>query len=402
MPTTRQCFVPHVIDRSDAELRAYIEGEDPINHRPFLQEILEGLTRPLDPTDAGLTFHHELPRLLDPAPAEELQERFRSEGWTDFLPIVLPTEERVERMLRGTHRAPDEVVGRLAPAQFRPPWEFTVEKIAVNAVMAGAAPEHLPVILAVMSSGLSARLSGTTSMGAMVLVNGPIARELGINAGIGAMGPYSHASAAIGRAFSLASQNLQGGSVPEETYMGSQGNVYSYSLCFAENEERSPWEPFHVEHGFDPQAGVVTTILGAWYTLFGSGVRDTWERTFTRAIHGCDVSQPPLVVLDPLAAQSLVRRGIESKADFKEWLSEASRLPAGEYWDNLVTQTKHRPHAVAGIEPFASRLRAADDELVRAYEPSEIEVIVVGGETAPTWRMIGLFNSKMVPVDDWR
>ena len=253
MPTTRQAFVPQpVVGRSAGELRAYIEGEDPVNGRPFMQQVLEGLTQPLDDEDlAGLSFDRSAPRLLDPDTEDNLQQLFVDERWTDFLPIVLPTEERVEAMLAGTSRARDEVVGRLRPTAFREFWEFTVEKVAVNAVMAGARPEYLPVILAALASGITARSSSTTSFATIAMVNGPIRNEIGMNSGIGAMGPYNHANATIGRAYGLLSQNLQGGSVPGETYMGSQGNSYAYSAAFAENEERSPWEPFHVQHGFE-------------------------------------------------------------------------------------------------------------------------------------------------------
>ena len=156
-------------------------------------------------------------------------------------------------MLAHTSRKPDEVVGRMRPTHFREAWEYTVEKVAVNAVMAGARPEYFPVILALAASAVSARGSTSSSAAAMAVVNGPIRHEIDMNCGIGAMGPYNHANATIGRAYGLLSQNLQGGSVPGVTYMGSQGNNYAYnSVTFAENEERSPWEPFHVQHGFKP------------------------------------------------------------------------------------------------------------------------------------------------------
>ncbi len=120
----------------------------------------------------------------------------------------------------------------------------------MNAVMAGARPEYLPVILAMAASGITARSSSTTSFATISVVNGPIRNEIGMNSGIGALGPYNHANATIGRAYGLLSQNLQGGSVPGETYLGSLGNFLSYSACFAEAEERSPWTPFHVDEGF--------------------------------------------------------------------------------------------------------------------------------------------------------
>src|SRR5206468_12000315 len=148
-----------------------------------------------------------------------------------------------------------EVVGHMRPTQFREYWEYTVEKVAVNAVMAGAAPEYFPVILALAASGVSARGSTTSSAAAMAVVNGPIRHEIGMNCGIGALGPYNHANATTGRAYGLLSQNLQGGSEPGATFMGSQGNNYTYNnITFAENEERSPWEPLHVQQGFSPSA----------------------------------------------------------------------------------------------------------------------------------------------------
>src|ERR671933_759081 len=154
-------------------------------------------------------------------------------------------------MLRHTSRQPDEVVGHMRPTNFREFWEYTVEKVAVNAVMAGCRPEYFPVVLALAATGASARGSTTSSAAAMAVVNGPVRQEIGMNCGTGALGPYNHANATIGRAYGLLSQNGQGGSTPGTSYMGSQGNNYAYnSLTFAENEERSPWEPFHVQRGF--------------------------------------------------------------------------------------------------------------------------------------------------------
>src|SRR5579872_7456533 len=178
-------------------------------------------------------------------------------------------------MLAHTSRKPQEVVGRMQPTANRGLWEYTVEKIAVNAVMAGARPEYFPVILALAASQVSARGSTSSSASAMVVVNGPIRDEIGMNSGIGAMGPYNHANATIGRAYGLLSQNLQGGSVPGLTYLGSQGNNYGYTnITYAENEERSPWEPFHVQHGFKPTDSAVSLFPGCHITAFTLGLRE--------------------------------------------------------------------------------------------------------------------------------
>src|SRR5918911_1477876 len=285
MPNTRVAFVPHpVMGKTPAELRAYVEGNDPLSGRPVMQEVVEGLTRPFSEAElAPASYERSTPRCVEPASEEALHRLFLDNGWTDQLPIILPTEERVAAMLAATSRKPDEVVGHMRPTHFREAWEYTVEKVAVNAVMAGARPEYFPVILAIAASGVSARGSSTSSMAAMAVVNGPIRHELGMNAGIGAMGPYNHANATIGRAYGLLSQNLQGGSVPGLTYMGSQGNGYAYSsLTFAENEERSPWEPLHVQYGFKSTDSVVTAFSGCRSTAFTLGLRRTHWREHVR------------------------------------------------------------------------------------------------------------------------
>jgi hypothetical protein len=372
-----------------------------------MQAVIEGLTAPLSQEDmTGLSFDRSIPRLLEPDSEDNLRRRFEESNWTDYLPIVLPTEERVAAMLEGTSHAPDEVVGRLRPAQFREWWEFTVEKVAVNAVMAGARPEHLPVILALASSGITARGSSTTSFAGGAIVNGPIRRELEMNTGIGAMGPYAAANVTIGRAYSLLSQNLQGGSLPGETYMGSTGNPLAISICFAENEEDSPWEPLHVEKGFGPDESTVAPFMGGWYTLFGGGPRESWEHEFTRALLACDPLPRPTFVFDPLVATAFAELGFDNKRKLAEHLAQRALLPAAQLWDNREMQTLMRPLAVAGVEPYATKLKAAPDELVRAFEPENIEFVVTGGQTQNTWRLIAGHPHRhpmpMVSVDAWR
>ena len=406
MPTARQAFVPQpIVGRTPAELRAYIEGDDPVNKKPFIQVMMEGLTGSLNDEDLkGVSFDRSTPRLLEADTEENLQQLFINNNWTDFLPVVLPTEERVEQMLKGTSHAADEVVGKLRPTVYREWWEFTVEKVAVNAVMAGARPEYLPVILAQAASGMSARSSSTTSFATVSIVNGPIRNELGMNSGIGAMGPYNHANATIGRAFSLLSQNLQGGSVPNETYMGSMGNSYNYSSTYAENEERNPWEPFHVQHGYKAEDNVVTTFLGGWYTLCGFGPRQCWEETFSRSLAACDTFSEPVLILDPLSAREFVERGFDSKQKLSEWCAHNARMTAREYWDNQSVQTIYRPRAVSGIEPWASRLRAAPDDLIEIFRPEDISIVVMGGGTQAAWKMVSgmLRENSMVSIDEWR
>ena len=404
MPRLRQAYVPQpVVDRSAAHLRAYIEGQDPIFKRPFMQGVLNGLTSPLDEADLqNLTFERSTPRLVEPDSEDSLQRLFEDNHWTDSLPIVLPTEERVEAMLKGTSHPPDKVVGKLRPTALREWWEFTVEKVAVNAVMAGARPEYFPVILALASSGISARSSSTNSFATITVINGPIRNELAMNSGIGVMGPYNHANATIGRAYGLLSQNLQGGSVPDDTYMGSLGNWLAYTAVFPEAEERSPWQPLHVQKGYKPAESVASIFFGGWYTHAGYGPRATWQEKMRRSLAAVEQYSEPLLVVDPIVARGFVDLGFDTKEKLIAWCADNALMTAREYWDNQWIQYLMRPRAVAGVEPYASRLKAHPDDVIKIFEPSEINIVVAGGETQGAWKMISGSLRATASIDAWR
>ena len=289
---------------------------------------------------------------------------------------MLPTEARVAAMLAHTRRRPDEIVGRMRSTHFREYWAYTVEKVAVNAVMAGARPEYFPVILALAATGVTARSSSSSAMAAMAVVNGPVRHELEMNAGTGAMGPYNHANATIGRAYGLLSQNGQGGSVPGLSYMGNQGNNYAYnSVTFAENEERSPWEPFHVQHGLEAEESAVSVFSGVRATSFTLGLRERYWREHVRnLLRGIDPNGPPTLLLDPIAARQFVDRGGFAKKDaLLDWIHDNARMPAGEYWDYQLVQNYIYPRATFGEEPWATWLqggaRRADPDVPARGHP---------------------------------
>jgi hypothetical protein len=177
--------------------------------------------------------------------------------------VVPPTPERVLRMLGGTRRDRDEVVAIVPPDLV----ECTVEKVAINAVMAGCLPEHLPVVLAAVAAActdtfnMHGLLATTMSVGPIVIVNGPIRRRIGMNSGINAMGQGNRANAAIGRALQLVVRNVGGGR-PGGVDRATLGQPGKYSFCFAENEEDSPWEPLSVERGMAPGVSAVTLFGG--------------------------------------------------------------------------------------------------------------------------------------------
>lgn len=187
-------------------------------------------------------------------PIEACHER----GWSDGLPVVPPTPERVYRMLQGTSRKPDEVLG-LMPPDLVP---CTVEKVAINAVMAGCKPEYMPVVLAAVEAalvdefGMHGLLCTTMFAGPLVLVNGPVAKRIGMNSGVNALGQGNRANASIGRALQLVVRNVGGGR-PGEIDRATMGTPGKYSFCFAEAED-SDWDSLAVQRGFSKDQSVVT------------------------------------------------------------------------------------------------------------------------------------------------
>ncbi len=196
----------------------------------------------------------------------ELEDEFEAmwdRGWSDGLPLVPPTEARVARMLTGTTRAPDEVVAVVPPDLV----ECTVEKVAVNAVMAGCLPEHLPVVLAALEAACTREfnmhglLATTFFSGPILIVNGPIRQRIGMNSGVNALGQGNRANATIGRALQLVVRNVGGGQPGgvDRATLGSPGKV---GFCFAEDEEGSPFTPLSVDRGLDAGADAVTLFAG--------------------------------------------------------------------------------------------------------------------------------------------
>jgi hypothetical protein len=405
LPALPCAFVPQpVMGKSAAELKAYVDGRSPISGRPLMQDVVEGLTQGLG-GETSVAAERSTPRMVDPETEDNLHQLFLDNNWTDKLPIVLPTEERVAAMLAHTSHAPDKVVGRMQSTSNRGAWEYTVEKVAVNAVMAGARPDYFPVILALAATELSARGSTSSSAAVMTVVNGPVRHAIGMNCGIGAMGPYNHANATIGRAYGLLSQNLQGGSVPGETYMGSIGNNFTYnSITFAENEEASPWEPLHVQKGFAPTDSTVSVFWGCRSTTFNLGLREAYWREHVRdMLHGTDANSAPCLLLDPITARQFVARGgFDTKQKLIRWLHETGTLPAGRYWDLQLVQNYIYPRATFGEEPHAGNLKAGPDELIRIFQEKDINVVVVGGEANGYWQVMGAHYRKSVSVDAWR
>ena len=200
-------------------------------------------------------------RLEAPNSLDAVIDQYYRQGWTDGLPIIPPTEQRVEEMVRASGLAPEAVMGRVAPSN----GTATVEKVAINAVMAGCQPEHFPVVLAAVEAvcrpefNVAGVQSTTAGASPLIILNGQIAARLDVNSDTGVFGNGYRANATIGRALRLVMRNL-GEAIPGETDKSTLGHPGKYTMCIAENEKRNPWEPLHVELGYQPDASTITAV----------------------------------------------------------------------------------------------------------------------------------------------
>ncbi len=409
-------YTPHpVVGVPPETLYEYLEGDDPLTGRRVIDEIVAALTRTSAEAQAEAeTTPVRLPSeeasgreaLVGPDTEDNLQRLFYERGWTDGLPVILPTEERVEKMLSGTGRSRDELVGEIFLHDTKEMLRYTVFDIAVVAVMAGARPEHLPVILAVAATKLSSLTPSTTPFGSMLLVNGPIRNEISMNSGVAAFSPGNLANAVIGRAWTLMSI-CWGYGRPKLTLWSSQGNGFLYNnMCFPENEERSVWTPFHVQKGFQPEESVVSVFKG-WFvmnSLHAAAKRTVGEEIQLQLSVIPALNSSATLMLDPLVARQLKEvDGFETKEDLSRWISENALMPAGRYWGTDHIDMLVAPRADAGEEPFATWRKAADDELIPHYhDPERINIVVVGGETSPVWKTSDYGCWASAPVDYWR
>jgi len=437
IPNLRITYTPHPItDRPADVCRKFLEGNSPHSGKPLVDEIIEAITRPLSTEDkkTGFIMREARPRFLPPDTADNLQQLFIDSNFTDGGPVILPTEKKVKEMLEATSHDPDEVVGTMRPSPPHEAWEYTVEMVAVNAVMAGAKPEYFPVILAMASTGTSSLFSSTSSFARMAMVNGPVAKEIGMNSGIGALGPFNQANTTIGRAWTFISKNLGGSGKPGETYLGSQGNALSHNnLCFAEAEDAMPkgWIPFHVQKGFKPNDSVVSIFSGwslnniAWYSdLTYQEVIKNWLSHF----FSYGIRQATLFI-DPVTAEYLYNQGYDSKEKLASWIAANSTTPAWLYWQR---RAKQKEMGEQGVEPYASYLKLGEGAEIpesrylrqtpgqRSKDPASaptagrpfskdileaensIEIVVVGGGTNTYFSGGDFSHLSSANVDKWR
>ncbi len=269
--------------------------------------------------------------------AEDAIEACYDRGWTDGLPVVPPTAERVLRMLAGTSRQPGEVLG-LMPPDLAP---CTVEKVAINAVMAGCKPEYLPVVLAAVQAalidefGMHGILCTTMFCGPLVIVNGPMAARVGVNSGVNALGQGHRANASIGRALQLVVRNVGGGR-PGEVDRATLGTPGKYRFCCAEAEHPG-WEPLHVQRGFARTASTVTLFAGEGVQSVvdqKSRTPESLARTFAACLRVVDhpklvMAGDAVLVVSPEHSRVFIEAGW-SKARLLDELTQLLTVPADQ------------------------------------------------------------------------
>ena len=305
----------------------------------------------------------------------------RERGWSDGLPVVPPSAKRVEEMLAYCDRPWDEPVAKVAPRY----GEATPLRLAANAVMAGCRPEYFPLLVLAIEAMCEEPFNlygvqATTHLCApLVIVNGPVAKELDINAGHNAFGPGWQANATIGRAIRLALLNI-GGAIPSLGDMSTFGAPSKYSYLAAENEDASPWEPLHVERGLPREASAVT-VLGAegphnvndHESITAEGILTTIAGTMTGTGNN-DIyyDAQPLVVMGPEHARTVADGGYD-KAKARRFLYEHAHLPLGRFSRENI----ERRLRVTWKDKYA---RAGNDAPVHMVQrPEDILIAVIGG-----------------------
>jgi hypothetical protein len=377
--------------------RDVINGVNPITKQPVMKELVEKLTKPLTPEEkrTGEIKRDKGPATFTDTP-ENLQKKFMDNRWTDFLPVVLPTEKLVNEMLKGTSHRPDEQVGKMSPTNtgtYFEFWTFTVKDVAVNAVMAGCKPEYLPILLAVGSTNKEAISVSDNSFVDAMVINGPIRDEIGLNYGVGAMGPYAHANTTIGRAWSLMAINLGNCGKVGTTYMGVVGNPMNLiNIVIAENEKESPWQPFAVQKGYKQNENIVSIFEG-WGVLSAANWKQaSWgaEMNYPKIIKDIFAQQGMLfgacAILSPPIAKFVAGAGYDTIDKFNQFLSQPDT-----------------PTAAPGGTPGGARAGGPGGGRGGFGGMGGSNAIIVTGGTNNNYYSIGgLRYLQAVQIDRWR
>ncbi|MEE9273790.1 MAG: hypothetical protein V3V62_00595 [bacterium] len=328
-------------------------------------------------------------------------EFFFEKAWSDGLPVVAPTEERIARMLDGSARHPEEVLGEVPPADE----EASVRTVAIHAVMAGCKPEYLPVVIAGMEAVLDERFNMNGIQGTMhscaplMIVNGPYAKEIGLHGGSGCFGPGFRANATIGRAIRLMLFNL-GGGIPGVVSMTTFSQPSRYTFCIAENEADSPWEPLSESRGFAPGENVLTVVACENPQITFDDTSSAPERMLVAVADTMSHmgslntlgSGDIVVAMGPEHARLCAKAGL-SKADVRGRLTEM----AGRRIGDLKRGGGYREERVRAL-PFPVDMDDDDVFIPTVKHPDCLHIIVAGGIPGPISMVLHGWNASSRPV----
>ena len=326
-----------------------------------------------------------LARRIEIGSADDPDEFMFDQGFSDGFPVVSPTPERVLRMLGGTRRDPQEVVATVPPNMA----PATVEKVAINAVLAGCRPEYLPVVIAsleaVCTDTFNAHGVWATTMGASpaMIVNGPIRDRIGMNSGLGALGQGNRANATIGRALRLVLRNV-GGAKPGGTERSTLGSPAKFTFTFAEWEERSPWTPLHVERGYEPEQSVVTLFPSSPGPLISMDqtsrsaepLAGSLAMSLQAMMHPKSGGRDTLLVVTPEHVDTLWRDGW-TKERLRERLWALTHRPLRELIQDERSGVGRTLEEFGPDGPTEEQL----DELIPKFDsPQRLHIVVAGSE----------------------
>jgi len=313
-------------------------------------------------------------RKIEYADTEDPVELAYARGWTDGLPVTPPTDERVIAMLKGTSRKPGEIVGKMPPFLA----DCTIEKVAINAVMAGCKPEYMPVLLAAIEAALEpvftlhGVLATTYFSSPIIIVNGPVTKKIGMNSGINALGQGNRANATIGRALNLIVLNVGGGR-PGEADRSTLGAPSKYTLCFAEDESDPGWEPLSAARGLPRGVSAVTLFQGHGPEAFvdqKSRTPESLTRSFASSL--VKIGHPNLVQ----SARALLVLSPEHYAIYKEAGWDRKRIERALYEATI------RPGSelLAGKDGIGEGIPASRaNEMVPKFHEDGLMVVRAGG-----------------------
>jgi hypothetical protein len=374
-----------------------IEAEIDAGITSVMKDIIRGLTQPLTAEEKSPTpKQQETSRIIFKGSVREVNRFFYKRGWTDGLPVIPPTEEEVAEMLTGTDLPADHIIGKLIPREAK----VTIEKIAINAVMAGALPTYMPVLIAATEILMDSRVyfgQFGVSAGAfapMWFINGPIRNDLHINCKTGILSPGDIANSGIGRAISFIIKNI-GGIRKGVEDMGTMGNPGKIGMVVGENEEESPWDPLHVDHGFPKEDSAITV-----HFMDNSQVitpYHTDDNGILRVL--CDNIHPGrqlvyTIVFNAETAKILSSRGW-SKKDVREFICEYARVPAYKHrvWERVFTEASPNPWGLRRqqmpIDPYETMRIILD--------PDWLRIVIAGGPLSS----MGIYGGDHFDVQKW-